>query len=178
MTKFLLRPDSRSDIPASLLVQLRAIPGVRIERVWPGMVAVSFDGDLAALRDVLAGTAWSSFRASESRTYRVQSGGQHAGKTAAEQQLDGVLMQFAVERDLPAAAQLRRYVAAFPQFRQEIIEFAVSLVEDRLHGDPVEVSDGAARAAAHGVRQWHVTRRRLAQFPAIAAETSPEAREE
>jgi hypothetical protein len=69
-------------------------------------------------------------------------------------QVDEVLMQFAAEQSLPTAAQLHRYIEQFPQFREELVEFAASLVEDEFHGEPVETQ--ATEAAAHlAVSHFH-----------------------
>jgi len=64
-------------------------------------------------------------------------------------QVDEVLMQFAAEQSLPTAAQLHRYIEEFPQFKEELVEFAASLVEDEFHDKPVETqaSEAAARLA-------------------------------
>ncbi|MBA9859862.1 hypothetical protein ACUXLG_005923 [Ralstonia sp. 121560039-2] len=74
MKKFcLLCSGLRTSIPEYLLDQLRALPGVRINRVST-IVSVYFDGTEAELRALLAPTDWTAFyvRVSESRTYRLQ----------------------------------------------------------------------------------------------------------
>ncbi|CAJ0779373.1 hypothetical protein [Ralstonia chuxiongensis] len=68
-------------------------------------------------------------------------------------EVDEVLMQFAVERDIPTPGQLQRYIQDFPQFKTELIEFAASLVEDQFHGEPVETETSEA-AAQRGVSQF------------------------
>ncbi|MFM0174751.1 hypothetical protein PQR33_36100 [Paraburkholderia sediminicola] len=69
---FLICPDRRTEIPADLLEQLRALPDIRVVRVMTGIVRVQFAGSSAALAARLVATAWSSSRISESRTYRLQ----------------------------------------------------------------------------------------------------------
>ncbi|WP_124492379.1 hypothetical protein [Burkholderia stagnalis] len=129
MNKFLLRPlKSLGKIADDELGQLRSIPGVHVSSVLTYVVVVSFDGGAAALRPLLAGTSWDPDHIGESRTYRLQ-----ADK---EPQLDDVLMAFAVEKSLPTRAHLHRYLAVYPRFRQELIEVAVSLVEDQFHPNP------------------------------------------
>lgn len=51
-------------------------------------------------------------------------------------QIEEVLLQFAAERELPTADQLSRYIQAFPQYKDELIDFAASLVHDRFSGSP------------------------------------------
>lgn len=67
--------------------------------------------------------------------------------------VDEVLMQFAVERDIPTPGQLQRYITEFPEFKAELIEFAASLIEDQFHGEPVETETSEA-AAQRGVSQF------------------------
>ena len=71
---FLLCSGLRTSIPRDLLDQLRALPGVQINRVMSGIVSVYFDGTEGELHALLAATAWSAFyvRVSESRTYHLQ----------------------------------------------------------------------------------------------------------
>ncbi|WP_069357816.1 hypothetical protein [Burkholderia cenocepacia] len=115
MNKFLLRPlKSLGKVADDELDQLRLIPGVHVSCVLTYIVVVNFDGGAAALRSLLARTAWDPDHIGKSRTYRLQ-----ADKGP---QLDDVLMAFAVEKSLPTRAHLHRYLAAYPQFRQELIE--------------------------------------------------------
>jgi hypothetical protein len=72
VTTFFLCSGLRAPVPEELLIQLRAVTGVRLSRVLPGIVQLESDGTLVALEAVLAETAWSSFRVSESRKYRLQ----------------------------------------------------------------------------------------------------------
>lgn len=72
MKDFYLCSGLRTVIPGDLLDQLRVLPDLRIARVLSGIVMVQFEGDLAAMETRLAGTAWSAFHVSESRTYRFQ----------------------------------------------------------------------------------------------------------
>ncbi|WP_425953193.1 hypothetical protein [Ralstonia pseudosolanacearum] len=141
MNKFLLQPlRSLGKVTDEQVDQLRAIPGLHVSRALVYIVLVSFEGEAAALQSLLAGTAWDPDRLGENRTYRLQSLDELlAARTRAKQtgpNLDEVLMQFAVERRLPTRGQLHRYLEMFPQFRHEIIEFAVSLVEDHFHPGP------------------------------------------
>jgi hypothetical protein len=69
-------------------------------------------------------------------------------------QVDEVLMQFAAEQSLPTAAQLHRYIEEFPQFKEELVEFAASLVEDEFHDKPVETQASEA-AAQLAVSHFH-----------------------
>jgi hypothetical protein len=91
---------------------------------------------------LLAGTAWDPVHIEETRTYRIQTvrGPASRQSSAIEDRphLEEVLMQFAIEKSLPTRALLYRYLEAFPQFRQELIGFAVSLVEDQFHPEPVD----------------------------------------
>ena len=117
MNQFLLRPITESgNVTDEQVAELRSMPGVFVSHVLTCIVAIRFDGDTAALESLLADSAWD-------QTNTTQIG----------PELDDVLMSFAVERTLPTKADLQRYVAAFPQFHRELIEFAVSLVEDHLH---------------------------------------------
>lgn len=68
-------------------------------------------------------------------------------------EVDEVLMQFAVEQDIPTPGQLQRYITEFPEFKAELIEFAASLVEDQFHGEPVETETSEA-AAQRGISQF------------------------
>lgn len=144
MNEFLLRPlNGVGRVTDEQVDQLRLIPGVRISRILTYIVAVSFAGDAAALRAFLAGTGWDPDHIAKNRTYRIQ--GCMVGPVSGLASVisDGpplrdVLMQFAIEKSLPTRAHLCRYLDAFPQFRQELIEFAVSLVEDHFHPEPVD----------------------------------------
>ncbi|MBB5546687.1 hypothetical protein [Paraburkholderia fungorum] len=145
MKKFcLLSAGLRTSVSDDLLAQLGDLPRVRLGRVRSGIVSVEFDGTEAELQSLLADTAWSSFHVSESRTYRLQRSSGDAFATPSidsnDPPLNEVLMHFAVEQSLPTAAQLRSYIEMFPQFRQDLIEFAVSLVEDTFHCDDSDVS--------------------------------------
>lgn len=143
MNQFLLRPlNVHGRVTDEQVDQLRVIPGLAVSRVLTYIVALCFDGDAAALQSFLAGTAWDPGCIGKSRTYRLQT---FVGPVSARRgaindrpQLDDVLMRFATETSLPTRAHLYRYLEAFPQFRQELIEFAVSLVEDQFHPEPVD----------------------------------------
>ncbi|MBB4517434.1 hypothetical protein [Paraburkholderia fungorum] len=144
MNEFLLRPlNGVGRVTDEQVDQLRLISGVRISRVLTYIVAVSFDGEAAALQALLAGTGWDPDHVGKCRTYRTQGGmaGPALGLASVitdGPQLRDVLMQFAIEKSLPTRAHLYRYLEAFPQFRQELIGFAVSLVEDHFHPEPVD----------------------------------------
>lgn len=140
MNEFLLYARPGAEIPGNLLDQLHSLSEVHVVRVKSGIVVAQFDGDRAALQALLAHTAWSQYSVSENRTYRTQAA--HGGALATphieqeEPELREVLMQFAVEQRLPTAAHLHRYIEAFQRFRPELIEFAVSLVEDHFNAEP------------------------------------------
>lgn len=144
MNEFLLRPvNGVGRVTDEQVDQLRLISGVRISRVLTYIVAVSFDGDAAALQALLPGAGWDADHVGKSRTYRIQRdvAGPALGLASVMRdgpQLRDVLMQFAIEKSLPTRVHLYRYLEAFPQFRQDLIEFAVSLVEDHFHPEPVE----------------------------------------
>jgi hypothetical protein len=145
MNQFLLRPlKALGKVTDEQVDQLRSIPGVRVSCVLTYIVAVSFDGDQTALQALLPATVWNP-QIGECRVYRLQTAkGPAAGQSGSplnDPLIEDVLMQFAVERSLPTRAHLDRYLEAFPQFRQELIEFAVSLVEDHFHPEPLETND-------------------------------------
>ena len=145
MNQFLLRPlKALGKVTDEQVDQLRSIPGVRVSCVLTYIVAVSFDGDATALQALLPATVWNP-QIGESRVYRLQTAkGPASGQSGTplnDPQIEDVLMQFAVERNLPTRAHLGRYLEAFPQFRQDLIEFAVSLVEDHFHPEPPDTND-------------------------------------
>jgi hypothetical protein len=72
MNHLLLRPvGALAKITDEQVDQLRIVSGVHISRVSPNIVSVHFGGDEENLKARLAGTAWSSFHISTSRTYRL-----------------------------------------------------------------------------------------------------------
>lgn len=137
MNQFLLRPImAPGAVTDEQVDQLRSIPGVSVSRVLTGIVAVSFEGNAIALQALLAGTAWDPHHISESRTYRLQTvktpPPAHSNAMQIGPRLEDVLMAFAVEQSLPTREHLYYYLAAFPQFRRDLIELAASLVEDHI----------------------------------------------
>ncbi|MCA8434543.1 hypothetical protein [Burkholderia seminalis] len=69
-------------------------------------------------------------------------------------QIEEVLLQFAAERALPTADQLSHYIRVFPQYRDELINFAASLVHDQFSAEPVE-SDATRLLASRAVSRFH-----------------------
>jgi hypothetical protein len=142
VNEFLLRPlNGVGRVTDEQVDRLRLISGVHISRVLTYIVAVRFAGDAAALQALLAGTGWDADHIGKSRTYRIQGGMAGPVSGLASVISDGpplrdVLMHFAIEKSVPTRAHLWRYLNAFPQFQQELIEFAVSLVEDHFHPEP------------------------------------------
>ncbi|WP_321935434.1 hypothetical protein [Paraburkholderia sp. J8-2] len=137
MNQFLLRPiKPLNRVTDELLEHIRAICGVRVMRVQTYVVAVQFEGAAGELISVLAGSAWETLHVGPTRIYRIQSAAKRAEVQDTDgAQLEGVLMHFACECDLPTRAHLHRYIEAFPQFGEDLIEFAVGLLLDRLDPD-------------------------------------------
>ncbi|MBN3769267.1 MULTISPECIES: hypothetical protein [unclassified Burkholderia] len=72
----------------------------------------------------------------------------------AELQIEEVLLQFAAERELPTADQLSHYIQAFPQYKDDLIDFAASLVNDTFSEEPAE-SDATRAVASRAVSRFH-----------------------
>jgi len=72
MKEFLLVPPAQGKVTETLMDQLRAIPGMHVQRKLTYIVAAHFDGDEAQLKAALSEAAWTVHRGNNRRTYRVQ----------------------------------------------------------------------------------------------------------
>lgn len=79
--------------------------------------------------------------------------------------LRDVLYEFSLTKRIPDADLLDEYVRQFPQYADELVEFAVSLALDAPHdeapqtvADPQRVSPAVSRAISHFHNHLHATR--------------------